>query len=123
MATETTTWYADGSKKAGTPDDVGPQLPKVSATPAGGVKPAGTYSVTLNVSGESVTNSKYTINGSDPAVSGIAFTDGTSISITLSTGSTVVLKMSAENGEGVATELYTFTNQFFHRIILTVILF
>ncbi|OHD39080.1 MAG: hypothetical protein A2015_01395 [Spirochaetes bacterium GWF1_31_7] len=109
LATETTTWYADGSKKAGTPDDVGPQLPKVSATPAGGVKPAGTYSVTLNVSGESVTNSKYTINGSDPAVSGIAFTDGTSISITLSTGSTVVLKMSAENGEGVATELYTFT--------------
>ena len=108
ILTATTTWDKNGNTSSGVPSDIGPQPPKVSATPAGGVKPAGTYQITLKVTGDNVSASKYTTNGMDPMTSGTSFSDGTIINVSLAKDSSVVLKLYAKNDAGESTEQYTF---------------
>lgn len=99
-------WYSDGIWYD-FPPYVG-QAPTLSASPAGGWI-SNAISVTLGVSGENVTASKYTLNGSDPAY-GTSFTDGQIITVGegLSIGEEMTLRLYAKNIDGVSTESYTY---------------
>jgi len=103
-----TGWFKEGQWYDTCPD--GPLPPSVSATPPGKNFSSNEITITLNVSGDNVSASKYTTDGSDPKTSGISFTNGTVITIGsgMNIGDTKTLKLWATNGSQEATAEYTF---------------
>lgn len=97
--TEQEAWF-DGT--AWIPNPWKAQPPKVSLS-GGGTYKAGTYDITVNVTGDDVTVIKYTKDGTDPKTNGVTIANGGKISVTITTGSTVTVKVYAENGEGGST--------------------
>lgn len=95
-------------------DPVGPKAPAITLSPASFTKPAGTYTVDVTVAANEGTMEtvKYTLDGTAPASSASAKTLGNTggqVSITLTSGSSVTLKVYAKNniGESTADGVYT----------------
>ncbi|WP_236347683.1 starch-binding protein, partial [Paenibacillus plantiphilus] len=84
------------------------KFPVLTASPAGGKFKTETTTVTLSVN--NADSGKYTLDGSDP-VNGIAFTNGTTITIGagMAIDETKTLKMYAVNENGEGTGSFTFT--------------
>ena len=94
-------WYDGTNWYDKNPD--GPKAPTIALSGAGTFV-AGTYNVTVNVSGDSITAIKYTKDGSTPsATNGTTVANGGTIPVTLTTGSTVTVKVYAENAVGSTT--------------------
>ena len=107
--TTTSIWIKkDGTKHY--QDPVVPAPPKVSATP-GTSNFNNTTTITLAVSGDNITAARYTLDGSDPAVSGINYTNGTKVTIgsDMAVNTTKTLKLFATNGTITDTQQYTYT--------------
>lgn len=87
--------------------------PSVAASPAGGDFYSDGVTTTLSVTGEGVTASRYTTDGSDPASGGTTFTNGQSITIGsgLTNGQSVTLKLYALNSAGSGTQTYVFNRK------------
>ncbi len=87
--------------------------PICGASPAGGDFYTASVSVTFSLSGDSIMAARYTINGSDPAVSGIPFSNGQTLSLGsgLSAGQSVTLKVFATNAGGSSAHSYTYTKK------------
>lgn len=93
-------WY-DGTWHDANPD--GPKAPTITLSGAG-TYVAGTYNVTVNVAGDSITTIKYTKDGTAPsATNGTTVTNGGTIPVTLTAGATVTVKVYAENSVGSST--------------------
>ncbi|CAH1208194.1 hypothetical protein PAECIP111893_02856 [Paenibacillus plantiphilus] len=84
------------------------KFPVLTASPAGGKFKTETTTVTLSVN--NADSGKYTLDGSDP-VNGIAFTNGTTITIGagMAIDETKTLRMYAVNENGEGTGSFTFT--------------
>lgn len=94
-------WYDGTNWYDKNPD--GPKAPTIALSGAGTFV-AGTYNVTVNVSGDSITAIKYTKDGSTPsATNGTTVANGGTIPVTLTTGATVTVKVYAENAVGSTT--------------------
>ncbi len=91
----------------------GPTPPTVSATPGTSSFTTETLNITLNLSGDNITVSKYTLDGTDPATSStaISFVNGTVITIGsgMSIGQSKTLRLYATNGTESDTKSYTYT--------------
>jgi len=91
----------------------GPTPLTVSATPGTSSFTTETINVTLSLSGDGITVSKYTLDGSDPATSptAISFVDGTVIQIGsgMTVGQSKTLKLYATNGSQSDSKSYTYT--------------
>ena len=92
-------------------DPYGPQPPTVSASPAGGKFKDATKQVSLMANGDSISISKFTIDGSNPRYSGSAYTNGQKITIGqgMTEGSTLTLNLWAASPYGTNSGTYTFT--------------
>ncbi|HNZ26097.1 MAG TPA: chitobiase/beta-hexosaminidase C-terminal domain-containing protein [Spirochaetota bacterium] len=95
-----------------TSDPIAPQKPTASATPGGCNFSSATIVVTLNLSGENISKSTYTLDGSDPSISGSAvnFSNGTAVTIggDMEINDEKILKIYAINNVGPSTATYTF---------------
>jgi pullulanase len=99
---------ADGSTYNYDPE--GPQPPNAYASPAGGNFSTATLTVTLYASGESLTTRRYTLDGSDPILGGISYSDGQTITIggDMNTGDSKTLRVYCTDGTLQDSETYTF---------------
>jgi pullulanase len=99
---------ADGSTYNYDPE--GPQPPNAYASPAGGNFSTATVTVTLYASGESLTTRRYTLDGSDPILGGISYSDGQTITIggDMNTGDSKTLRVYCTDGTLQDSETYTF---------------
>jgi glycosidase len=91
-------WY----DAAWIPNPWQPQPPTVTIS-GGGTYPAGTYDLTVNVTGDDVTVIKYTKDGTDPKTNGTTIANGGKISVTITEGSSLTIKVYAENSIGGTT--------------------
>lgn len=91
---------------------------KVSASPAGGGFSSDTLELTLNV--QNADTGRYTVDGSDPAVAGITYTNGQKLTIGhgMEIGESVTLKLYGSNELGIDTRQYTYVKT--ERSVLTV---
>jgi len=105
-----TGWFKNGTWTNTCPD--GPFPPSVSANPPGKNFSSNEIIVTLNVSGDNITASKYTLDGTDPKTSPTAtsYTNGQTIAIGsgMNINDTKTLKLWATNGTDEANQTYTF---------------
>jgi pullulanase len=103
-------WITENGQKY-TDDPIGPQPPQVWASPAGGLFTGESTTVELRVTGDDITGSRYTIDGSDPAVDGTDYSDGDQIEIgsDLEIDESITVRLYAVNSLGADTEEYTFT--------------
>ena len=92
-------WF-DGA--AWIPDPWKPQAPTVSLS-GGGTFKAGTYNITVTVTGDNVTVIKYTIDGTNPETSGKEIANGGKIAVTIAENETKTVKVYAKNGVGGST--------------------
>lgn len=86
-----------------------PVAPKLSAFPADVSRPASSFNVTLNVEGDGIIQSSYSLDGSDPKTQGLPFVNGQVITITLSVGEVVELKLYSINTASEVSRHYTYS--------------
>lgn len=88
----------------------GPVAPVVNASPGSKNFTSDSIEVTLSVTGDDITASKYTTNGSDPKTSGTSYVNGQKITIgsSLSIGQTQTLRLYAVNDAGESTKTFTY---------------
>lgn len=83
--------------------------PIVTAFPVSEIRPAGTFNVVLNVEGDELLQSRYSLDGSDPKVNGVPFINGDIIVITLGVGEEIKLKLYSKNIVEEVSRSYTYT--------------
>lgn len=110
FTTTTDVWYT----KDGTQHSTDPYVPSAAepfANPGSETFSTSTLDITLDVDGDNVAASKYTLDGSDPSASGVSYTPGQTITIgaSLSTGQSETLRLYAKNDIGENTATYTYT--------------
>jgi glycosidase len=105
-------YYTDDSWYDSNPE--GPQAPMVGLNP-GSKEFVESLTLNFSLSGDSITSSKYTTDGSDPEISGTATTfddlDQLTIGPAMSLDETVTVRLFAENGLGTDTATYTYTKR------------
>lgn len=101
-------WVSNGTILTVNP--FGPTPPSISASPAGGYFTNTSISVTLSLVGSNILAARYSIDGSDPAVSGNGFVNGAVLQIgsDLAMGGKKTLKLFAANDAGNSSVSYDF---------------
>lgn len=89
----------------------GVTAPDVSASPTSTSFTTATLSVTLKLTGTGITAARYTLDGTDPSLSGTTFTNNQTISVgaDITTNQSKTLRMYAINSGGSDTASYTYT--------------
>ncbi len=87
--------------------------PRLTAYPAGGNFYGPSVVVEIGAEGSSVSARRYSIDGSDPAQSGTAFTHGATITLgqNLVTGQSVTLRLYAQTASGASSRSFVFTKR------------